>query len=196
MPHSLALVARTPPFAPVGLVYLLAFIMQQHLFRLPSLRVGAPNIGCGRWPALVLVGSLLAAHTTVWARTPAYVSAKAALGAAALGEIVATDLPKQGQVVYEQIQRGGPFAFEKDASVFGNYEQRLPRQARGYYREYTVAYNAASRSRGPRRIVCGGWQARSPDACYYSADHYNSFLRITPVQLRSSQRIKAQFTSP
>ena len=72
----------------------------------------------------------------------------------------------------------------------------LPRQNRGYYREYTVAYNAASRSRGPRRIVCGGLQPRQPDACYYSADHYNSFLRITPAPLRPSQRIQAQPRQP
>lgn len=170
--------------------------MQPFLLRLPSLWAGAPRMGRAHWLALVLAGSLALGHATASARTSGHVSSKNAPSAVALGEIAAADLPKQGQVVYGQIQQGGPFAFEKDGSVFGNYEQRLPRQARGYYREYTVTYNAASRSRGPRRIVCGGWQVRTPDACYYSADHYKSFLRITPAQLRPSQRIKAQFTNP
>ena len=100
------------------------------------------------------------------------------------------DLPKQGQVVYAQIHQGGPFAFAKDGTVFGNYEQRLPRQKRGYYREYTVSYNARSRSRGPRRIVCGGQEPSAPDTCYYTADHYKSFAQIKPQALRPSQRLK------
>lgn len=163
--------------------------MLQHLSCLTSLGVARSRLKRVSLPALAAAGvwaaSLPGVNAGAWARMP--------LGAAsAVGEIAVADLPKQGQVVYLQIQQGGSFAFEKDGSVFGNYEQRLPRQARGYYREYTVAYNAASRSRGPRRIVCGGWQERTPDACYYSPDHYNSFLRITPGQLRPSQRIKAQ----
>ena len=32
-------------------------------------------------------------------------------------------------------------------------------------------------SRGARRIVCGG-KPRTPDACWYSSDHYQSFVRI------------------
>ena len=37
----------------------------------------------------------------------------------------------------------------------------------------------ASRTRGARRIVCGG-PARTPDVCYYTQDHYQSFARIRP----------------
>ena len=110
--------------------------------------------------------------------------------ATTLPAIAWADLPKQGQVVYAQIHQGGPFAFAKDGSVFGNYERRLPRQKRGYYREYTVTFNALSRSRGPRRIVCGGAQASQPEVCYYSADHYKSFLRIEPQPVRPSQRLQ------
>ena len=33
------------------------------------------------------------------------------------------------------------------------------------------------RSRGARRIVCGG-APRTPDACYYTSDHYASFREI------------------
>jgi ribonuclease T1 len=52
----------------------------------------------------------------------------------------------------------------------------LPPHPRGYYREYTVPTPGAS-TRGARRIVCGG-PPRSPDACYYTDDHYQSFRRI------------------
>ena len=158
--------------------------MLQHLSRLAHLWVGIARLSRANLPAWALFG-LLAAHGAnahAWARTPLSATVSAA-------EIAPVDLPKQGQAVYAQIQRGGPFAFDKDGSVFGNYESRLPKQSRGYYREYTVAYNAASRSRGPRRIVCGGWQVQLPDNSYYSADHYNSFSRIAPAPQRPSQRL-------
>jgi ribonuclease T1 len=91
-------------------------------------------------------------------------------------EIAARDLPKEGRDVLAQVKKGGPFAFERDGVVFGNREGLLPRQPRGYYHEYTVPTPGA-RTRGARRIVCGGPKT-SPHACYYTADHYNSFARI------------------
>jgi len=33
------------------------------------------------------------------------------------------------------------------------------------------------RTRGARRIVCGG-KPTEPDACWYSDDHYQSFRKI------------------
>ena len=51
-----------------------------------------------------------------------------------------------------------------------------PAKPRGYYREYTVR-TPGERSRGARRIVCGGKPA-SPEACWYTDDHYSSFRRI------------------
>lgn len=87
------------------------------------------------------------------------------------------DLPKQGRETYEQILKGGPFAYDKDGTVFGNRERILPAQKRGYYREYTVKTPYA-RNRGAKRIVCGGGQPAAPEACYYSDDHYASFKRI------------------
>jgi ribonuclease T1 len=92
--------------------------------------------------------------------------------------ISVAELPRPGRETYEAIGRGGPFRFEKDGVVFGNRERQLPLKRRGYYREYTVA-TPGSRSRGARRIVCGG-APRVPDVCYYSDNHYASFRRIVP----------------
>jgi ribonuclease T1 len=88
-----------------------------------------------------------------------------------------SELPKQGQQVYELIAQGGPFAYDKDGVVFGNREQQLPKHKRGYYREYTVKTSGV-RNRGAKRIVCGGLQVQSPDVCYYTEDHYSSFRKI------------------
>ena len=88
------------------------------------------------------------------------------------------ELPRQGVEMYHLIRQGGPFRSEKDGVVFGNRERLLPAQKRGYYREYTVA-TPGVRSRGIRRIVCGG-APRTPDACYYTANHYASFRVIVP----------------
>lgn len=90
--------------------------------------------------------------------------------------VSAASLPPAALRVLSMIRDGGHFAYEKDGAVFGNRERRLPRQPRGYYREYTVPTPWA-RDRGARRIVCGG-PPRETDECYYTDDHYNSFKRI------------------
>ena len=86
-------------------------------------------------------------------------------------------LPREAQTTYQLIRKGGPFPYEKDGVVFGNRERILPKQARGYYREYTVKTPGA-RDRGARRIVCGGEVPVRPQTCYYTADHYASFSVI------------------
>jgi ribonuclease T1 len=88
------------------------------------------------------------------------------------------ELPHQGTETYRRILQGGPFPYEKDGIVFGNRERLLPIKPRGYYREYTVPTPGAH-NRGIRRIVCGG-PPQTPDACYYTADHYGSFRQIAP----------------
>ena len=93
--------------------------------------------------------------------------------------IALAQLPPQGRATFALIQEGGPFPYGKDGSVFGNRERLLPAQKRGYYREYTVR-TPGSRDRGARRIVCGG-KPRTPDACYYTSDHYASFREIVVV---------------
>ncbi len=94
-----------------------------------------------------------------------------------LASVSVTELPRQGQQVYALILQGGPFAHDKDGVVFGNREQQLPKHKRGYYREYTVK-TPGVRHRGAKRIVCGGLQVQSPDACYFTEDHYSSFRKI------------------
>jgi ribonuclease T1 len=110
----------------------------------------------------------------------AAVLATAAPARTAPGEpptVALSELPPQARQVEALIRRGGPFPYLKDGGVFFNREGQLPRNARGYYREYTVATPGA-RDRGARRIVCGGREPAVPDACFYTADHYASFRRI------------------
>ena len=97
--------------------------------------------------------------------------------AADLRTVSLAQLPEQARQTEQLIRSGGPFPYAKDGSVFGNRERHLPREKRGYYREYTVK-TPGSRDRGARRIVCGGAKPAAPEACYYTADHYASFKRI------------------
>jgi ribonuclease T1 len=90
--------------------------------------------------------------------------------------IAASALPPQARTTLVLIKRGGPFPYTKDGSVFGNYEQQLPREKRGYYHEYTVP-TPGVRSRGARRIIVGG-QPPQGAHYFYTADHYTSFRRI------------------
>lgn len=80
-------------------------------------------------------------------------------------------LPQEARTTIALIQVGGPFPYRQDGSVFGNREGLLPRQPRGWYREYTVDTPGLSH-RGARRIVTGG---NPPREWYYSDDHYRSF---------------------
>ncbi|MFD7240102.1 ribonuclease domain-containing protein [Streptomyces syringium] len=81
-------------------------------------------------------------------------------------------LPAEARRTLELIDRGGPFPYDKDGTVFGNYENRLPKQTRGYYHEYTVPTPGA-RTRGARRIITGDHAER-----YYTGDHYQTFEAV------------------
>ncbi len=109
--------------------------------------------------------------------SPVTVQAKGPAPGAEVSTIASTALPEQGRNMVRLIYQGGPFKYDKDGSVFGNREKILPARNRGYYREYTVK-TPGERSRGARRIVCGGLIPSAPDACYYTDDHYASFRRI------------------
>jgi len=102
--------------------------------------------------------------------------AAARTSAAPVTEVALADLPPEARQVSAAIREGGPFRYPRDGVVFGNRERILPDEPRGYYHEYTVPTPGMT-SRGPRRIVCGG-PKRAPSACYYTADHYQSFRRI------------------
>ena len=93
-----------------------------------------------------------------------------------LGVISITSLPKEGQETLILVKQGGPFPYEKDGKIFGNYEARLPKQKRGYYHEYTVK-TPKVRSRGARRIIAGG-QPMTSGEYYYTENHYENFKRI------------------
>jgi ribonuclease T1 len=86
--------------------------------------------------------------------------------------IAVADLPPEGQAMLKLIKQGGPFAYFKDGSIFGNRERILPRKERGYYKEYTVKTPGAS-NRGARRIIAGG-----NGEYYYTDNHYSTFRRI------------------
>lgn len=88
-------------------------------------------------------------------------------------EIAVSDLPVEARATLALIDRGGPFRYDRDGTVFRNFEKRLPLKERGYYREYTVRTPGVNH-RGARRIVAGNGGER-----YYTDDHYQSFRRIT-----------------
>jgi ribonuclease T1 len=87
-------------------------------------------------------------------------------------EVAAGDLPREARETLALIKKGGPYPYAKDGTVFGNREARLPKQKRGYYKEYTVR-TPGERTRGARRIVAG-----PPGEYWYTDDHYATFRRI------------------
>ena len=97
-------------------------------------------------------------------------------GGDGMGTVAVADLPDEARRTLALIREGGPYPYEKDGTVFGNYERKLPRQRRGYYTEYTVR-TPQVRSRGARRIIAGGRDGR-PTEFYYTDDHYQTFRRI------------------
>ncbi|MEU7330094.1 ribonuclease [Streptomyces parvus] len=89
---------------------------------------------------------------------------------AAVGSVCYAALPSQAHDTLDLIERGGPFPYEQDGTVFQNREGLLPDQSTGYYHEYTVI-TPGSDDRGARRIVTG----EQNEEDYYTADHYASF---------------------
>ena len=128
---------------------------------------------CGVWARAALMALLALSDGLIGTS----VQAKTEAPAAVLQTMTVAALPPQGRDMMALIEKGGPFKYDKDGTVFGNREKFLPARQRGYYREYTVRTPGES-SRGARRIVCGGQQPRAPDACFYTDDHYASFRQI------------------
>ena len=90
----------------------------------------------------------------------------------ASAEIAVAQLPKEARETLALVRKGGPYPYARDGTVFGNREARLPRQKRGYYREFTVK-TPGERTRGARRIVTG-----RGGEYWYTEDHYATFRRI------------------
>ncbi|MCX3062965.1 ribonuclease domain-containing protein [Streptomyces beihaiensis] len=103
---------------------------------------------------------------------PRGATASAPAWAADMATVRAGRLPAEARRTLARIDRGGPFPYAKDGTVFGNYEGELPRHRRGYYHEYTVR-TPGERDRGARRIVTG-----SGGEIYYTDDHYKSFKAV------------------
>jgi ribonuclease T1 len=132
-----------------------------------SLLKQAPHtLGVALAATVVLVAALLPSQSALARHRPAEI-----------GIVQLAALPPEAQTTERLILAGGPFPYEKDGVVFGNREHRLPREPRGFYREYTVRTPGAH-DRGARRIICGGTPPTHPEACYYTDDHYASFRRI------------------
>jgi ribonuclease T1 len=86
--------------------------------------------------------------------------------------IAESALPAEARAMIRRIDAGGPFQHRQDGVTFQNREGLLPKQASGYYREYTVDTPGAG-DRGARRLIAG-----RQGELYYSPDHYRSFLRV------------------
>lgn len=133
-------------------------------------RVSAALIGL----LMLVAGGWLGRHALAGSPTadrPVAVASATGLPVRALSQ-----LPPQVTDVWQLIQRGGPFPYRQDGTVFGNRERRLPPQQSGFYREYTVA-TPGEQDRGARRLVTGG-----AAELYYTADHYVTFVVVDPTR--------------
>ncbi|MCZ7413533.1 MULTISPECIES: ribonuclease domain-containing protein [unclassified Streptomyces] len=84
-------------------------------------------------------------------------------------------LPSEARETLRPDEAGGSYPYEKDGTVFGDFEGRLPQRSRGYYREYTVP-TPGSDDRGARRRVTGEAGER-----YDTSDHDPTFTAaVTP----------------
>ena len=90
-------------------------------------------------------------------------------------DVVPDAVPQRARDVLAEIERrnGEPPPGHVGGRTFGNRERRLPR---GSYREYDVNPKVPGKNRGTERIVI---EQRTGKA-YYTADHYQSFVPMTP----------------
>jgi ribonuclease T1 len=129
-------------------------------------------------PRIARAGALGALTATLLLGAPALTTATAApaptsVAAVAVqdvGDICQSKLPSEAHDTLDLIEKGGPYPYPQDGTVFQNREGILPDQSQGYYHEYTVE-TPGSDDRGARRIVTGDKEQED----YYTADHYASF---------------------
>lgn len=137
--------------------------------------------GCNATGSTLMSAPATEAGTSA-TRPPAIIATRSAqpaspLKRSAAGDLIPqahlTELPVEAATTIALIQAGGPFPFDRDGAVFGNFERRLPAAAAGSYREYTVV-TPGSDDRGARRIVTGNDETEF----YYTDDHYESFTEV------------------
>ncbi|NLU72753.1 ribonuclease [Streptomyces sp. HNM0575] len=134
-------------------------------------------------PRIARVSALSALSLTLLVGGPAAIaqatadapkaSAPAASAPADVGKICETKLPKEAHETLDLIDKGGPYPYPQDGTVFDNREGILPDQDSGYYHEFTVE-TPGSPDRGAKRIVTG--EEKQED--YYTDDHYESFDKV------------------
>ncbi|MGW3207023.1 ribonuclease domain-containing protein [Streptomyces sp. NPDC001135] len=125
--------------------------------------------------AVLLAGCSSGAHSGPGASTggrPSGTGVSVPAWAHGTATVRESQLPAEARATLVLIDKGGPFPYARDGVVFGNFEGRLPKHQRGYYREYTVR-TPGSRDRGARRIVTG-----QGGEIYYTDDHYDSFRAV------------------
>jgi ribonuclease T1 len=93
-------------------------------------------------------------------------------GKSGLEIVKAASLPPEARTTLKLIDANGPYPYSRDGVVYNNLEKILPKQAKGYYHEYTVV-TPGSKDRGARRIIAGGKGER-----FYTDDHYASFKEV------------------
>lgn len=131
----------------------------------------APSLAATAAPPVAATQRTITPPPTPFARPTATPQARPAR-MDGLPVVFVDELPREALQTLALIQRGGPFPYRQDGTIFQNRERRLPIRPRGYYREYTVR-TPGERDRGARRIVAG-----AGGEIYYTADHYESFVRV------------------
>ncbi|GAA4657957.1 MULTISPECIES: ribonuclease domain-containing protein [Amycolatopsis] len=125
-----------------------------------------------------LLALLITLFAGLGAAAPAASAAPVSIAQASCGDtsgfsvVSLGSLPPEATDTYELIQRGGPYPYRQDGSVFQNREGLLPACSSGYYHEYTVE-TPGSDDRGARRIITG-----AGGEYFYTGDHYASFKLI------------------
>ena len=125
--------------------------------------------------------------------------------ASAAQTIAVSALPPEARATLQLIKQGGPFPYDRDGVVFGNYEHRLPELPRGCTSDTLLTKSAdcgrrceagAPAPKGsapPCRARYHEYTVKTPGAhnrgarrivcgvlpeCYYTGDHYQTFQRI------------------
>jgi ribonuclease T1 len=120
--------------------------------------------------ALFVGGPAAVAQAVTPAPTASSAATATAPAPADVGSICQSELPAEAHDTLELIEKGGPYPYPQDGTVFENREGILPDQDTGYYHEYTVE-TPGSPDRGAKRIVTG----EEDQEDYFTEDHYESF---------------------